>query len=177
VYGSRQALSNPYTGVLAIFSSRYMNDKPPLVFEDGEQRRDFIHVHDVARACRLALESERAAGEVFNVGSGTAYTVREIAENVGRLMKKPHIEPQITGKYRVGDIRHCFADITKAKNILGFEPEVSMEQGMQELLEWLKDQSSEDKVDRATEELAAKGLTLESRNSSSSKSVMAHDTT
>ena len=177
VYGSRQALSNPYTGVLAIFSSRYMNDKPPLIFEDGEQRRDFIHVHDVARACRLALESERAAGEVFNVGSGTAYTVREIAENVGRLMKKPHIEPQITGKYRVGDIRHCFADITKAKNILGFKPEVSMEQGMQELLEWLKDQSSEDKVDRATEELAAKGLTLESRNSSSSKSVMAHDTT
>lgn len=160
VYGSRQALSNPYTGVLAIFSSRYMNNKPPLIFEDGLQKRDFVHVKDVVRACRLALEVPEAAYQVFNVGSGKAWTIRKIAQKIGVTLNKPDIEPEITGKYRVGDIRHCFADISRAENVLGYSPEVSLEEGMIELLDWLKDQTAEDHVDRAEEELSARGLTV-----------------
>src|SRR5690606_38798490 len=118
IYGTRQALSNPYTGVLAIFSSRYLNNKAPMIFEDGLQRRDFVHVHDVAQACQLALEKDAAAGEVFNVGSGCSYSVREIAEKAGKVLGKSGIEPEITGQYRVGDIRHCYADISKAQNVL-----------------------------------------------------------
>ena len=112
VYGTRQALSNPYTGVLAIFASRYLNGNPPLIFEDGYQRRDFVSVRDVAQACRLALETDEAAGQVFNVGSGRPRTVREIAERMGTVMGRGDLEPRITGEYRVGDIRHCFADIS-----------------------------------------------------------------
>src|SRR3954466_11891542 len=125
VYGPRQALSNPYTGVLAIFASRLMNGNAPLVFEDGLQMRDFVNVHDVARACRLALEVEEAAGGVFNVGSGRAFTVREVAQALGTALGKERIEPEITGKYRMGDIRHCFADISLAQQVLGYEPEVA----------------------------------------------------
>src|SRR5262249_19334683 len=112
VYGPRQALSNPYTGVLAIFASRLLNQKPPLIFEDGHQNRDFVSVYDVVQACRLALERPEAAGQVFNVGSGKHYTVVEIAQRVARALGKEHIRPEITNRYRRGDIRHCFADIT-----------------------------------------------------------------
>ena len=112
IYGTRQALSNPYTGVLAIFAARYLNDKPPLINEDGEQRRDFVSVRDIAQACRLALEIPGAADHVFNVGSGHDYSVREIAEKMARVLGKSHLEPEIVGKCRVGDIRNCFADIT-----------------------------------------------------------------
>ncbi len=160
VYGSRQALSNPYTGVLAIFSSRYLNDKPPLIFEDGLQQRDFVHVKDVARACRLALEVPEAANKVFNIGSGKAYTILEIARMIGKTLKKTEIRPEITGQYRVGDIRHCFADISKAKSVLGYIPKVSMQEGMTELVEWLVGQTAEDHVTQAKEELAARGLTV-----------------
>lgn len=160
VYGSRQALSNPYTGVLAIFSSRYLNGNPPLIFEDGQQRRDFIHVKDVARACRLAMESPDAGGEVFNIGSGKSYTVREIAERIGQTLNKQHIQPEVCGKYRVGDIRHCFADISKAESVLNFTPQISLEEGMEELVKWLMDQSATDMVDHAREELAVRGLTI-----------------
>jgi dTDP-L-rhamnose 4-epimerase len=158
VYGPYQALSNPYTGVLAIFAGRLLNDKPPLIFEDGRQRRDFVHVTDVARACALALERDGADGHVVNVGSGNSYSVCEIAERLARVMGKT-IEPQIAGKYRVGDIRHCFADISLAAETLGFEPEVDLDDGLAQLAEWLEGQVATDRVDDAAAELAARGLT------------------
>lgn len=159
VYGTRQALSNPYTGVLAIFASRFLNNKAPIIFEDGNQKRDFVSVKDVARACRLALEKEEAAYEVINVGSGNSYTVDEIAQKLGRTMGTVHLQPITTGEYRVGDIRHCFGNISKAKELLGFEPEVAIEDGMEELAAWLEEQVAVDNVE-AKEELAARGLTV-----------------
>ncbi|MCM4161448.1 SDR family NAD(P)-dependent oxidoreductase [Antarcticibacterium flavum] len=159
VYGTRQALSNPYTGVLAIFASRLLNDNPPLIFEDGKQKRDFIHVKDVARACRLAMETNEAAREVFNIGSGNQYTITHIANKLAAVMNKD-IEPEITGKYRVGDIRHCFADTTKTRELLNFEPKVNFEEGLLELATWLKDQIATDNVDKASTELSTRGLTV-----------------
>lgn len=159
VYGTRQALSNPYTGVLAIFASRLLNGNAPLIFEDGLQKRDFVHVKDVATACRLALETPEADGEVFNVGSGNRYTIREIADKLAHVMGKD-INAEVTGKYRVGDIRHCFSDLSKAKAILGYEPQVPFEEGLTELAQWLEGQIAVDSVSRATEELASRGLTV-----------------
>lgn len=159
VYGTRQALSNPYTGVLAIFASRLLNNNPPLIFEDGKQKRDFIHVKDVARACRLAMENPAAAGEVFNIGSGNQYTITHIASKLAAVMDKD-IGPEVTGKYRVGDIRHCFADTTKTKTLLTFEPEVEFEEGLLELAEWLKGQIAVDNVNKASSELSSRGLTV-----------------
>jgi dTDP-L-rhamnose 4-epimerase len=160
VYGTRQALSNPYTGVLAIFASRYLNNCPPLIFEDGYQKRDFVHVSDIAQACRLALEAPGAAGQVFNIASGNQYTILELAERMGSVMGKSYLQPEITGKYRVGDIRHCFADITLARKVLGYEPRVDLETGMTELAEWLEGQVAYDHVSEATAELTARGLTI-----------------
>ncbi len=160
VYGTRQALSNPYTGVMAIFASRLMNDKAPMIFEDGLQQRDFVSVRDVARACRLALERPDAAGRVFNVGSGQHYTIKGLAERISGVMGKEDIEPQITGKYRVGDVRHCFADISLARHVLGYEPRVSLEEGLRELVSWLEGQVAVDRVDQASAELSARGLTV-----------------
>lgn len=159
VYGTRQALSNPYTGVLAIFASRLLNDNSPLIFEDGKQKRDFIHVKDVARACRLAMETPEAEGEVFNIGSGNQYTITHIANKLAKVMNKD-ITPEITGKYRVGDIRHCFADTSKTKEILNFQPEVNFEDGLLELAEWLKGQIATDNVSKASSELSSRGLTV-----------------
>ena len=159
-YGPRQALSNPYTGVLAIFASRLLNDNAPQVFEDGYQKRDFVSVYDVAQACRLALETPAAVGEVFNVASGHIYTVREIATRMAQVVGKPEIVPQITGKYRMGDIRHCFADITKARTVLGYEPRVKLQDGLTELAAWLEGQAAVDRVAQATAELASRGLTV-----------------
>jgi dTDP-L-rhamnose 4-epimerase len=160
VFGTRQALSNPYTGVLAIFASRLLNGNSPLIYEDGLQQRDFVHVKDVAQACRLALEVPEAAGRVFNVGSGQAFTVREVAERMGRALNKPHIRAEITGKYRVGDIRHCFADISLARKVLGYEPKHTLEDGLVELAEWLEGQVADDRVAKARAELDARGLAL-----------------
>jgi len=160
VYGTRQALSNPYTGVMAIFASRLMNDKPPMIFEDGLQQRDFVSVHDVARACRLALESEGAGGRVFNIGSGHHYTIASLAERIAEVMNKGYLEPQITGKYRVGDVRHCFADISLARSVLGYEPQIELEEGLEELVDWLAGQEAVDRVDQASAELSARGLTV-----------------
>jgi dTDP-L-rhamnose 4-epimerase len=160
VYGTRQALSNPYTGVMAIFSSRLLNDNSPMIFEDGNQKRDFIHVSDVAKACRLALEVPESAGEVFNIGSGESYTVRQLAELLAETMDKTHLHPDITGDYRVGDIRHCFADISKAERVLGFKPKVNIKDGMKELADWLEDQLAVDQVEKAAEELKSRGLTV-----------------
>jgi dTDP-L-rhamnose 4-epimerase len=160
VYGPYQALSNPYTGVLAIFAARLLNDRPPMIFEDGEQRRDFVSVHDVARACRLALEVDGVGGNVVNVGSGQSVSVNEIAERLAVALGKEHITPDVTGKYRVGDIRHCFADISAASTTLGFRPEVALEDGMVELAGWLEGQVADDAVDRARAELESRGLTV-----------------
>jgi dTDP-L-rhamnose 4-epimerase len=159
-YGPRQALSNPYTGVLAIFAARLLNDSPPKIFEDGLQQRDFVSVYDVARACRLALETPQAAGDVFNVGSGQPITVQEVAARLARVMGKEHIQPEIVGKYRVGDIRHCFADISKAQRVLGYAPQVTLDSGMAELAAWLESQAAVDRVAQASAELAARGLTV-----------------
>jgi dTDP-L-rhamnose 4-epimerase len=160
VYGTRQALSNPYTGVMAIFASRLMNEKPPLIFEDGLQQRDFVSVRDVARACCLALEAPAAAGNVFNVGSGRAYTIKELAQRISASMGQEAIEPSITGKYRVGDVRHCFADISLARRVLGYEPQVSLAEGLKELVSWLAGQAAVDRVEQASAELSARGLTV-----------------
>jgi dTDP-L-rhamnose 4-epimerase len=115
VFGTRQSLSNPYTGVLAIFASRYLNGKPPLVFEDGRQMRDFVNVRDVAHACRLALDAPEDPEGVLNIGSGEPYTICELAARMAEVMGVEHLRPEVTGKYRVGDIRHCFADIGLAR--------------------------------------------------------------
>jgi dTDP-L-rhamnose 4-epimerase len=160
VYGTRQALSNPYTGVLAIFASRLLNDNPPMIFEDGQQKRDFVSVLDIARASRLAMETPEAVDDVLNIGSGNSYTVVEIANKLSAILNKHHIQPEINGKYRVGDIRHCFSDISKAKRILGYEPQVNLEDGLTELAEWLEGQTAEDRVSEASKELAARGLTV-----------------
>lgn len=158
VFGTRQALSNPYTGVLAIFGSRYLNGQPPLIFEDGCQRRDFVSVHDIARACRLALETPEAEGEVFNIGSGRPITIREVAGSMADVLGKQGLEPEITGKYRAGDIRHCFADIGKARRILGYEPQITLEAGLVELADWLGRQTAEDRVEEARRALEVRGL-------------------
>jgi dTDP-L-rhamnose 4-epimerase len=158
VYGPDQALSNPYTGVLAIFGGRLLNGRPPLIFEDGEQRRDFVSVHDIARACALALEHDEAAACALNVGSGESVSVREIAARLARVTGREELEAEVTGKYRVGDIRHCFADISRAREVLGYEPRIRLDDGMAELADWLEDQTAEDRVESAHGELAARGL-------------------
>jgi dTDP-L-rhamnose 4-epimerase len=135
-YGSRQALSNPYTGVAAIFISRLLNDQPPLVFEDGEQLRDFVHVQDVAEAFVTALESDKQIWDVFNVGSGRSISINEMARVLARLLGK-NIAPDIVNKYRVGDIRHCFADISKIRETYQWQPRHSFEAGMEELIAWV----------------------------------------
>jgi dTDP-L-rhamnose 4-epimerase len=159
VFGTRQSLSNPYTGVIAIFASRLLNDRPPLIHEDGLQRRDFVYIKDLVRACELALSVPEADGHVFNVGSGRGSTILEIAEKLAKALGKSKIEPQITGKYRVGDIRNCFADISKAREILGYKPVFGLGRGLAELVEWLSTQSAEDHSSVAARELAERGLT------------------
>jgi len=158
VYGPRQALSNPYTGVLAIFASRLLNDRPPVVYEDGAQRRDFVHVGDVARAFRLALERDGADGRAVNIGSGRPTSILEIADTLARLLGK-ELEPELPGTFRAGDIRHCFADVSLARELLGFEAEVALEDGLAELAGWLETQPATDHFDRAAAELAERGLT------------------
>ena len=158
VYGPGQALSNPYTGVLAIFSSRLHNGKPPVIFEDGRQRRDFVHVADIAEAFALALEHPKAAGEVYNVASGEDRSVSEVAALLAKAMGRPGIEPEIAGKARVGDIRHCIADISKIREELGFNPKRDFEEGLAELAEWVAEQEAEDRVAEARKELEMRGL-------------------
>jgi dTDP-L-rhamnose 4-epimerase len=160
VFGPRQALSNPYTGVLAIFASRLLNNKTPLIYEDGYQQRDFVSVYDVVQACRLALETPGAAGEVFNIGSGAHYTIREIADRTAKILGKPHLVPEITKRYRQGDIRHCFADITKAKTVLGYKPAITLDAGLLEIASWLEGQIAHDGAEQAAAELSARGLTV-----------------
>jgi dTDP-L-rhamnose 4-epimerase len=160
VYGTRQALSNPYTGVLAIFASRLLNGNAPLIFEDGMQQRDFVSVHDVAQASVLAATSDAAVGRALNIGSGRAWTVREIAQRLARVMGRSDIDAQITGRYRVGDIRHCFADVTASREVLGYTPRIELDDGLRELAGWLEGQAALDRVHQASRELAVRGLTV-----------------
>lgn len=158
VYGPGQALSNPYTGVLAIFSSRLANGQRPMIFEDGEQRRDFVYVGDVARAFCEALVHPAAVGEVFNIGSGSERSVKQVAQSIARAMGCNGIEPEIVGKSRVGDIRHCFCDDSKVADRLGFSAQKDFEEGLAELAQWVAEQEADDRVDQARAELEAKGL-------------------
>ncbi len=160
VFGAGQQLSNPYTGVLAIFSSRLLNDQPPAVFEDGEQRRDFVHVEDVARAFRLAMEVPGATGEAINIGSGQSHGISRVATLLAEAMGRPDIEPQILGRARSGDIRHCFADILKARDLLGFEPRHRLEDSLGDLVEWVSGQQARDRADDAQRELEKRGLVI-----------------
>jgi dTDP-L-rhamnose 4-epimerase len=156
-YGPRQALSNPYTGVGAIFSARLLNGRPPIVFEDGRQSRDFVHVNDIARANLLALESDAANGEAINVGTGRSTSILEIARALARELAV-EIEPEVVGQYRAGDIRDCIADVSKARALLGFEPEVRLEDGIADLVAWVREQEAVDRVDPARAELERRGL-------------------
>ena len=158
VYGPGQALSNPYTGVLAIFASRLLNGQQPMIFEDGEQRRDFVYVGDVARAFADSLELPQAVGEVFNIGSGNDRSVTEVAQELARAMGKNDIAPQIVGKSRIGDIRHCFCDTAKTADTLGFRAGKDFQEGLAELAEWVAVQTADDRVDQARAELEARGL-------------------
>lgn len=158
IYGTRQSLSNPYTGVAAIFASRMLNKQAPLVFEDGEQMRDFVSIHDIVRANMLAMERPESNGEVINVGCGKPISIREVAQILARSLGCD-AEPVITRKYRAGDIRHCYADLSKARALLGYEPQVTHEEGFRELAEWLREQQAEDKAETMLKELSAYGLT------------------
>jgi len=158
VFGPGQALSNPYTGVLANFASRLANGQRPMIFEDGEQRRDFVHVKDVARAFRLALERPAATGRVINVGSGRAYTIADVARMLADAMDVPEIAPDIMGKARSGDIRNCFADSTNARELLGFAPEHRLEDSLEELAEWVREVGAIDRGAIMKRELEERGL-------------------
>jgi dTDP-L-rhamnose 4-epimerase len=157
VFGERQALSNPYTGVAAIFATRLLNDRPPLIFEDGDQTRDFVDVRDVARACLLAVTTDGADGRTVNVGTGTPTSIRAVADVIARGLDK-EIEPEIVNQYRAGDIRHCYADTRLAEELLGFRAEIPFELGMEDLLAWLEGQEASDTVDAARDALVARGL-------------------
>lgn len=157
IYGPRQALSNPYTGVAAIFSGRLLNNKAPVVFEDGLQSRDFIHVRDVARANLAALQSPIADGRIYNIGTGRRLTLMDMYRALtGHLGLD--IEPEILGRFREGDIRHCYGDVSRMENEIGFKAEITFEQGVADLVDWVRDQQAEDGVDTATDELKSRGL-------------------
>ena len=160
IFGRGQALSNPYTGVLAIFASRLLNNAAPILFEDGNQLRDFVHVSDVVRACLLAAENPSAVGQAFNVASGSQRTVREVARAISKAMGKEHIAPLITGEYRVGDVRHCVADVTRAREVMGFAAKVGFEDGIADLVEWLAEQRAIDRSAEMRRELASRGLAI-----------------
>jgi len=158
IYGTRQSLSNPYTGVAAIFASRLMNNNPPLIFEDGRQLRDFVSVQDVVEANLLAMERSAADGMALNIGSGEPISISEVAAELARAMNK-NIPAALTLKYRAGDVRHCFADITAARKHLGYAPKMRFAEGLKDLVEWLCSQQPHDRAAEAVAELSEFGLT------------------
>ena len=160
VFGPGQALSNPYTGVLAIFAGRLLAGEPPLVFEDGLQRRDFVHVGDAAHAFRLAMDEPAAVGEIVNIGSGVSHTVLDVARALAKALGRDDIEPQVLHRSRAGDIRHCFADIDKARRLLGFEPQHQLEHALGDLVVWVEKQKKPMRSPDAHGELTARGLVL-----------------
>jgi dTDP-L-rhamnose 4-epimerase len=158
VFGPGQALSNPYTGVLANFGARLLHGQPPLVFEDGEQKRDFVHVRDVARAFRLAMENPFAAGHVINVASGRSYTIANVARLLAHAMDVPNLPPKVLNKARAGDVRHCFANINMARDLLGFEPQHRLENSLDELVSWIRASDARDRGEDARQQLETRGL-------------------
>jgi len=158
VYGPRQSLDNPYTGVCSIFQSRLKNGKPPLIFEDGVQSRDFVSVHDVVRACLLAMDAPCEDGEVVNIGSGSGMSVVKLSNILLKFYERSDWEPRIENRYRAGDVRHCFADISKAKRILGYNPQIEIEHGLREFVEWGQRQKSVDDSDKVYDALMKRGL-------------------
>jgi dTDP-L-rhamnose 4-epimerase len=157
IYGPRQSLSNPYTGAAAIFSSRLLNDNPPLIFEDGQQTRDFIHVNDIVAANLLALERGGEGGEVFNVGTGQPTSILQLACLLrDELGARP--DPEVLRKFREGDIRHCYADISRIQDRLGFSPKVPLAEGVKELVAWVREERAVDMVEQAAKELERRGL-------------------
>ena len=158
IYGPRQALNNPYTGVAAIFSSRLLNYNAPVVFEDGKQTRDFVHVNDIVQAIYLALTKDEANGHTFNVGTGRPVSIGEVAGLLARKLQR-NIAPQIERKFREGDVRHCYADISKIQQLLGYSPTIELEEGIDDLIGWAQGQAAQDRFDDAAAELAKRGLT------------------
>jgi dTDP-L-rhamnose 4-epimerase len=142
---------------MAIFASRLLNGRAPLVYEDGGQTRDFVHVSDVVQATLLALERPEAVGRVYNVGTGAATSVRDVAERLARELRVD-VAPDVPGRFRAGDIRHCTADVTRIRDELGYAPRVALADGLRELLDWLRTQSADDRVEEAERELAERGL-------------------
>ncbi|MFN2451098.1 MAG: NAD-dependent epimerase/dehydratase family protein [Candidatus Dormibacteria bacterium] len=158
IYGPQQALSNPYTGVAAIFCTRLLNGRRPLLFEDGQQRRDLVHVSDVVRANLLAAESTAAVGHAINVGTGASLTITELALTLARHLGRADQEPELSGAYRAGDIRHCWADLGLARRLLGFEAIADRDVELHRLAEWVTTQRPADRTDEATAELRSRGL-------------------
>ena len=157
VYGPRQALGNPYTGVAAIFAARLLGDTPPLIFEDGQQTRDFIHVSDVVDACMRSLLLDNVGDVALNIGTGTAVTIESVATAIQKALGGPDAE--ILNTYRHGDIRHCYPDVSRAKEVLGWEAKLQLEEGIEDLVTWVAAQSGrEDRLDSAFEELRQRGL-------------------
>lgn len=157
VYGRRQALSNPYTGAAAIFCSRALNGKPPVIYEDGLQTRDFVHVSDVVQALLLVMERDEADYRAFNVGSGTHLAILDVARIICEQLGPPELRPEVAGNFRKGDIRHCYADISRLSAI-GYSPKVGFESGVGDLTEWVRQQTAEDRMDLAAAELRQRGL-------------------
>lgn len=158
IYGDRQSLSNPYTGVAAIFSSRLLNGNAPVIFEDGEQSRDFVHVSDIVQANLLCLATDRADYEAINVGTGQPTTVRQVAELIAENLGRGDLRPEITSRFREGDIRHCFADISRARTLLAYQPKVTFKDGLKQLISWVRGERAEDRFEQAHQELVARGL-------------------
>lgn len=159
-YGPRQALSNPYTGVMAIFSGRLLNRQPPVIYEDGRQSRDFIHISDIVQGLLLAMDKPEADYQVFNLGTGVPTSIVQVAELLAEQLTGGQVRPQVLNQYRAGDIRHCYADLSKARRLLGFEPRVSLQEGLYDLLAWVREQTAQDLFDQAEGELAAKSLVV-----------------
>jgi len=158
VYGPRQSLSNPYTGACAIFSSRIKNGNSPLIYEDGLQTRDFIDVRDVVDACILCMGTSKADYDYLNVGTGRSISIKEVATTLIALYGK-NMKPSIVNHYRVGDIRHCYADIEKIRKI-GFSPKINLKKGMQNLVEWGKREDAVDNTEQANSELQKRNLRI-----------------
>ena len=158
IFGPRQSLSNPYTGVTAIFMSRLKNNTRPVIYEDGKQSRDFISVHDIVRANILAMEKSEGDYQAFNVGSGIGTSIEHIALTLSNILGTEHLAPHIPGTYRQGDTRHSIADISRIKKTLGFKPSVSFQHGMEELVEWGRDREAIDGFAKAQNALQQRGL-------------------
>ena len=156
VYGPRQSLLNPYTGACAIFSARLNHGKPPILYEDGLQKRDFIHVSDIVQAIMIALDHPQIPGQVLNVGTGSGACVREVAQALAKAYGSS-IQPTVAGRYRAGDVRHCFADISRLRSF-GFEPRVRLEEGLLDLVKWGKSADAADLFDAAERELLERKL-------------------